>query len=124
MAKLNSTRHTVGSSSDAVTRTYDIRIHVKNADRKLLPGMIADVQMKPAAATPAAITLPIRCVQQFTGGGQFVWVVEANQAKARRVTTGKTSGNRIVVTEGLKGGEKVIVDGWQKVGEGTPVAIR
>ena len=114
-----------GVSADAVTRTYDIRIHVKNADRKLLPGMIADVQMKPAAAaTPAAITLPIRCVQQFTGGGQFVWVVEANQAKARRVTTGKASGNRIVVTEGLKGGEKVIVDGWQKVGEGTPVAIR
>lgn len=114
-----------GVSADAVTRTYDIRIHVKNADRKLLPGMIADVQMKPAAAaTPAAITLPIRCVQQFTGGGQFVWVVEANQAKARWVTTGKAYGNRIVVTEGLKGGEKVIVDGWQKVGEGTPVAIR
>ena len=85
----------------------------------------ASEALKPAAAaTPAAITLPIRCVQQFTGGGQFVWVVEANQAKARRVTTGKTSGNRIVVTEGLKGGEKVIVDGWQKVGEGTPVAIR
>ena len=53
-----------------------------------------------------------------------VWIVEANQAKARKIATGKTFGNRIVVAEGLKGGEKVIVDGWQKVGEGTAVAIR
>lgn len=118
-----------GVSADAVTRTYDIRIHVKNADRKLLPGMIADVRMKPAddaadATTTAAITLPIRCVQQYVGGGNFVWIVEANQAKARKIATGKTFGNRIVVAEGLKGGEKVIVDGWQKVGEGTAVAIR
>ena len=118
-----------GVSADAITRTYDIRIHVKNADRKLLPGMIADVRMKPAAAaadatTTAAITLPIRCVQQYVGGGNFVWIVEANQAKARKIATGKTFGNRIVVAEGLKGGEKVIVDGWQKVGEGTAVAIR
>ena len=118
-----------GVSADAITRTYDIRIHVKNADQKLLPGMIADVRMKPAddaadATTAAAITLPIRCVQQYVGGGNFVWIVEANQAKARKIATGKTFGNRIVVAEGLKGGEKVIVDGWQKVGEGTAVAIR
>ena len=76
------------------------------------------------ATTAAAITLPIRCVQQYVGGGNFVWIVEANQAKARKIATGKTFGNRIVVAEGLKGGEKVIVDGWQKVGEGTAVAIR
>lgn len=114
-----------GAQADAVSRTYDIRIQLPNHDRQLLPGMIADVGMKhpaPTAAAPA-ITLPIRCVQQNTHGGNFVWVVEGQKARARDVVTGKTFGNRIVVAGGLKEGEKVIVEGWQKVGEGTAVKI-
>ena len=52
-----------------------------------------------------------------------MWIVEGQKARARDVVTGKTFGNRIVVAGGLKEGEKVIVEGWQKVGEGTAVKI-
>ena len=111
-------------SADAISRTYDIRIHVGNADRKLLPGMVADVLLSSAdtdAEEAAPLTLPVRCVQQRSNGQRFVWVVNGNKVNACDVTTGETFGNRIVITEGLKGGEQIIVEGWQKVGEGTVV---
>ena len=115
-----------GVSADAMSRTYDIRIHVKNAERKLLPGMVADVVLDTEgddahAETP--LTLPVRCIQQQSGGQRFVWVADGGKAKACKVTTGQTVGNRIVISDGLKGGEQVIVEGWQKVGEGTAVKV-
>lgn len=115
-----------GVSADAMSRTYDIRIHVGNADRKLLPGMVADVVLAPdgnRSDTSAPLTLPVRCIQQRSGGQRFVWVADGGKAKACNVTTAQTVGNRIVIADGLKGGEQVIVEGWQKVGEGTAVKV-
>lgn len=115
-----------GVSADAMSRTYDIRIHVGNADRKLLPGMVADVVLAPdgnRSDASAPLTLPVRCIQQRSGGQRFVWVADGGKAKACNVTTAQTVGNRIVIADGLKGGEQVIVEGWQKVGEGTSVKV-
>ena len=115
-----------GVSADAMSRTYDIRIHVKNAERKLLPGMVADVVLDTEgddAHAESPLTLPVRCIQQQSGGQRFVWVADGGKAKACKVTTGQTVGNRIVISDGLKGGEQVIVEGWQKVGEGTSVKV-
>ena len=115
-----------GVSADAMSRTYDIRIHVKNAERKLLPGMVADVVLDTEgddAHAESPLTLPVRCIQQQSGGQRFVWVADGGKAKACKVTTGQTVGNRIVISDGLKGGEQVIVEGWQKVGEGTAVKV-
>ena len=67
--------------------------------------------------------LPVRCIQQRSGGQRFVWVADGGKAKACNVTTAQTVGNRIVIADGLKGGEQVIVEGWQKVGEGTAVKV-
>ena len=88
--------------------------------------MVADVVLDTEgddahAETP--LTLPVRCIQQQSGGQRFVWVADGGKAKACKVTTGQTVGNRIVISDGLKGGEQVIVEGWQKVGEGTAVKV-
>ena len=109
-----------GVSADAVSHTYDIRIALENPGHKLLPGMVAKVAMKDNAET-RKITLPVKAIQQTTDKTLFVWVEKDGKAQRRPITVGETSGNRIAIESGLQEGDNVIVDGYQKVGEGTPI---
>ena len=114
-----------GVQADALTHTYDIRIHVANGQRQLLPGMVASVQF---AATQSQQTgrmmVPVTAVQRKADGGLFVWTV-SNDSTAHRtpVITGETMGNRIAITEGMTEGARVVVEGYQKLSENTKVVF-
>lgn len=110
-------------TADATTHTYDIKIALPNRDGALLPGMIANVRLLGGKQKDmvSAITLPVRCVQQSSNGQHFVWIVKDGKAHRQEVNIGDTFGNRIIITSGLVGGEKVITEGYQKVGEGSKV---
>lgn len=110
-------------TADATTHTYDIKISLPNRDGALLPGMIANVRMLSGGKKDvvSAITLPVRCVQQAANGNHFVWIVKNAKAHRQPIVVGDTFGNRIVVSSGLEGGEVIITEGYQKVGEGTKV---
>lgn len=115
-----------GISADPTTHTYDIKINIPNADGALLPGMIANVTLLPGSATSGttsvgSVTVPLRCVQKSGNDGHFVWIVKDGKAHRQPVTIGGTFGNRIAITAGLTGGERIITEGFHKVGEGTPV---
>lgn len=111
-----------GVQADALTHTYDVRITVANADRKLLPGMVADVTFDIAGGGRAAVTLPVTSVQQRAGGELFVWVVAADSTAHRTaVSLGTVAGNRVAIASGLAGGERVVTEGYQKLSEGTKV---
>ena len=53
--------------------------------------------------------------------GKFVWVAEDGRATRRKITLAGYSGNGVIVGEGLKTGDVVIVEGYQKVSEGMKV---
>jgi membrane fusion protein (multidrug efflux system) len=56
--------------------------------------------------------------------GKFVYVVdEKGTAQPRPVQAGDWSGDQWLITEGLKGGERVITDGVMKIGPGAPVQV-
>jgi RND family efflux transporter MFP subunit len=114
-----------GVSADPLTHTYDIRILVPNPGRKLLPGMVARVEMRNVEnekmSTGGRISLPVKAVQQSTDKSLFVWTVQQGKAHRSTVSVGQVTGNRIIVDSGLQEGDQVIVEGYQKVGEGTPV---
>lgn len=113
-----------GVQADALTHTYDIRIHVANRDRKLLPGMVASVQFVavPQQHTEQLLSVPVTAVQKKADGSLFVWTV-ANDSTAHRttVTTGETIGNRIVVATGINDGNRIVTEGYQKLSENTRV---
>lgn len=109
-----------GVSADAITHTYDIRILLDNADHKILPGMVAKATLNTQTGI-RRITLPVKAVQQSADKSLFVWIVKDGKACRQRISIGKTIGNRLVVEDGLNEGDSVIVEGYQKVGEGTPV---
>ena len=126
-----------GVQADAMTHTYDIRIHVANGDRKLLPGMVASVQFvavpqqqtEQTEQAGQTVMLPVTAVQKKsvnTGlqadGSLFVWTVNSDSTAHRTaVTIGETIGNRIVVTTGVKQGQRIVTEGYQKLSEGTKV---
>lgn len=110
-------------TADATTHTYDIKINLPNRDGALLPGMIANVRLLSGGQKDvfSAITLPVRSVQQNSNGQHFVWINANGKAHRQNIEVGETFGNRIVIRSGLQGGEQVITEGYQKVGEGTMV---
>ena len=122
--QVNGGRIEKGVQADALTHTYDVRIHVSNADRKLLPGMVANVQFDGASAdAQTQLTVPVTSVQRRADGTLFVWTIGAD-SKAHRTTVGigQTQGNRVVLTSGISQGDRVVTEGYQKLGEGTNVA--
>lgn len=113
-----------GVQADALTHTYDICINVANSGRKLLPGMVANVQFAGVSSHTMGVlpTLPVTAIQKKADGSLFVWTVDKNNAAHRTpVTIGETQGNRVSVTSGVGENERVVTEGYQKLSEGTKV---
>ena len=106
--------------ADALTHTYEIRINVQNADRKLLPGMVASVKFDAVSQQLTEQKLvPVTAVQKRADGSLFVWTV-AKDSTAHRTTVsaGQTAGNHIAITSGIENGMRIVTEGYQKLSEG------
>jgi len=110
----------VAPALDAATGTQEFRAVFANGDRLLVPGQAVRVRLV-GFARANALAVPERAVQ--TGlGRQFVYVVgPGDTARARDVVPGPWAGDRWIIDRGLQPGDRVIVDGVQKVGPGRPV---
>ena len=107
---------TVDPSSGAVT----LRAEFPNPDHTLLPGMYVRARVE-QAINEKAIAVPQQAVTR-TADGAAVMVVDANnKVVPRPVETGSAEGNSWVINSGLKEGDRVIVEGLQKVQPGATV---
>lgn len=105
---------------DPATGTVTLRAVFPNPNRLLLPGMFATVRFA-QTALGAAVKVPQRAVQA-TPQGQYVYVVGPdNKVATQPIKTAGFSGPDWIVIEGLKGGERVVVDGLQKIRPGATV---
>ncbi|CAA9228869.1 MAG: Probable Co/Zn/Cd efflux system membrane fusion protein [uncultured Craurococcus sp.] len=113
----------VDSAVDTTTGTILLKARFDNGDFRLWPGQYVQVKIAPRIE-PNAITVAGPAVQ--TGqAGRFVFVLAPdNTARRREVTLVRVAGDRAVVTGELQPGEKVIVDGAQRVTEGTRAVER
>lgn len=110
----------VAPSLDGSTGTQEFRALFVNPDLLLVPGQFVRARLVGFKAD-RAITVPVRAVQT-TLGRQFVYVVAAGDtARTRDIETGAWSGGRWIIRSGLTAGDRVIVDGVQKVAPGRPV---
>ena len=106
---------------DALTDTVTVRATLPNPDGILIPGGVVGV-IAERGAPQSALVVPQAAVQ-LDQAGRFVLVVDAaKKVEQRRVTTGVEQGRDVVVTDGLKEGELIIVEGIQKVRPGQVVA--
>jgi membrane fusion protein (multidrug efflux system) len=108
---------TVDQSSGAIT----LRAEVPNPNRFLLPGMYVRARIE-QAVNEQAITVPQQAVQRDAAGSSTVLVVGPDgKVAARPIRTEGSQGNLWIVSEGLKAGDQVIVEGFQKAKPGAPV---
>jgi len=91
-----------------------------NPDRILRPGQYAKVRGVTQKITDAVL-IPQRAVSELQGIDQVMVVGPDNKIEIRNVTTGDRAGDLWIITEGLKAGERVVVEGLQKCQPGADV---
>lgn len=107
-------------SVDATSGQVTLRAEVPNPKGTLLPGLFVRVRTAQAEA-PRAMLLPQQAVTRGSAGDTVMVVGEGNLPARRPVKIGGSRGASWVVLDGLKEGERVIVDGFQKMRPKSPV---
>lgn len=111
---------TAAQRVDPQTGTIQARAIFPNPDGNLLPGQFVRVRIR-GVTLPDAIVVPKEAVSQGPQGPSVYVVGQNNIAEVRPIRLGPEVAAGAVVHEGLKGGERVIVDGVIRVRPGAPV---
>ncbi len=108
---------------DPETGDVTIRIEVTNPERKLLPGMYVRVNIE-RASVPQALLVPEQAIQRNMNGDPQVYVVNAKGgADVRSVELGQQYEQFYLINKGLKAGEKVVVEGIERIQLNQKLAI-
>jgi len=124
----------VAPAADAQSRVFDVEVTIPNPDRRLRPGMIGSVSVRPADARAAAAsrsvpTVPLTAIVKPSGDGASYAAFtverrgETEVARLRAVELGDVAGNAIEVVKGLKAGERVIVTGATLLVDGEEIRV-
>jgi membrane fusion protein (multidrug efflux system) len=108
---------------DESTGSVSMRAEFPNPKRTLLPGMYVRARLE-QGVNEAAITVPQQAVVRGAEGSSVMLVGSDNKVTAQAVKAEASQGNQWVISDGLKGGERIIVEGFQKTKPGgtvTPV---
>ena len=112
---------------DSVTGTQQLRARFANPSRLIVPGQFVRVRLL-GMARPNALLIPQRAIVEQMGR-QTIYVVDsANKVSPRVVTATTWTGPDVLIGSGLRPGERVVVDGIQKIRPGatvhaTPLAV-
>jgi len=107
-------------SVDPTSGQITLRAEVPNPRGLLLPGMYVRVRLE-QAETPTGIVVPQQAVQRGSTGDSVMVVAADGTVAPRPVKIGTAQGGDWVVLDGLKPGEMVMVDGFQKLRGNAPV---
>ena len=103
-----------GIVANALSRAYDVKIQLLEADKELMPGMLTEVRLDSQKAGILCV-IPAHIVQIDEKNRSFVWVDDNGKAKKRVITCGDFTAEGVTVVEGLHQGDRIIVEGQQKV---------
>jgi membrane fusion protein (multidrug efflux system) len=109
----------IGVSVDKATDTVTLRATIANPKDQLIDGQLVRVILE--AGNPVEKIVVPQAALIADQAGIYVFIVENEKAEVRRLKTGGELGPDVVVTEGLQGGEQVIVEGLQSVRAGASV---
>jgi len=107
----------VGRSIDPANRTFKIEMASGNPGGTLKPNLLAELNIVEQKISDQVI-IPLEVIQQEVTGKRYVYVVNDSDEKMTRarkvyVDSGDSYDNRVVITEGLMGDERLIVAGVQ-----------
>lgn len=125
----------INSKVDTASRNVQMRAAFANADRRLVPGMYANVEIDNGEPT-SEITLPQTAIT-YNAYGDLVYVVEKSAApegsddkggprliaQQRFIQVGDTRGDQVAVKSGVKAGEEIVSAGQLKLRNGVAVVV-
>jgi RND family efflux transporter MFP subunit len=113
-------------TADRQKATVRVRIGLDQLDPRILPDMGIKVSFLEDGSSPAAassIRIPVKALVT-ADGASFVWVVRDGKVEKRPVQAGPADGTEVPVTEGLQGGEAVVVDPPRRLRAGAAVELQ
>jgi RND family efflux transporter MFP subunit len=119
----------ISPSADPRSRVFEVEITIANEDLQLRDGMIATVSLSGKRAEAIVPVVPLQSVVRPPGDseGFMVYVLEETDgrkvARGRKVKIGSVHGNKVVITEGVEVGERVITRGATIVYDNAVVTI-
>jgi membrane fusion protein (multidrug efflux system) len=107
-------------TTDPTTGQVTLRIQFPNDENELFPGMYVRARIKQGVDTDA-ITVPEQAVQRSSEGLAEVFVVVLGNKVALRPVQVEPVDHQWIVTDGLEPGERIVIEGFQKIGNGVEV---
>lgn len=113
---------TVDNQVDVTTGTVKLRAMFDNPDMSLFPNQFVNTKLL-VNTLHDQVVVPAAALQRGAQGA-FLWVVGADKTVSMRtVTPGATDGDKIAIAKGLKAGETVVIDGADRLSDGSEVSI-
>jgi membrane fusion protein (multidrug efflux system) len=118
VGKINAIDRSVGLTTGALR----VEARFPNPNNALRPGQFARVRVK-TETEENKVLVPYRAVSELQGSYQVAVVDADNKIHIQPVRIGERSGNKCIVEEGLESGQRVVVEGVQKISEGAIVTL-
>lgn len=113
---------TIDNQIDVATGTFKLRAQFDNDDEALFPNQFVNIQLL-VDVQRDSLVVPTSAIQRGAPG-TFVYTVQPDATvKVQPVKLGPSSGERVAVAEGLTAGDKVVIDGADKLRDGAKVAL-
>ncbi len=109
---------------DETTGSITLRAIFPNPDHDLLPGMFVRARLDAGVQNNAVLVPQMGITRTPRGEATAMVVGEGDKVEIRSVTTSKAIGNKWLVTDGLKEGDRVILTGLQKIQPGIQVTVK
>ena len=120
VVRMTSVDEYTDNSIDTTTATIAVYAEFPNTDELLIPGGYVNLNID-SGEPRRAITVNQSAIGHDQNGSYVMIVNKDNIVEQRRIKAGETSGSRQIITAGLSSGDRVIVQGLQKVSDGSTV---
>jgi len=112
---------TLDRAIDPQTGTLTVRISFPNPDRRLIPGMTTVLRVR-NADIGRQLVIPNKAITEQMGE-YYTYVIQGDSVVQNRIALGSKVADKVVVREGLKAGDKIVVEGTQKLRQGAKVVL-
>lgn len=113
--------HAIDRAIDAQTGTITVRVRFPNPDRQLIPGMSVVMRVR-NADIGQQLVIPHKAITEQMGEF-YAYVIQGDSVVQNKVELGSKVADKIVVRQGLKAGDKIVVEGTQKLRPGAKVTL-
>ena len=113
-----------GVVANPLSRTYEVKLKLEKPDKAIMPGMVTEVSLQPYNTDPQNLcVIPAHIVQIDERNQSFVWSVKDGKAHKSIIVCDEYMADGVIVSSGLSANDSIIVEGQQKVCEGTEVTL-